>query len=347
MLALAPLRRCSRLQLALVLLLLPESAISQSPAAFIVLKGKHMGSDWFASQFNQLQGCALAFEFTPKAGWHLGSTNTSTEENSNALLEHLVRHPICHATESPAHACRAVGLSAELSDEVITSAMHRAASLAPHIPFVLHVRTNFVKHALSFLRTTCHATAGGARNHLAASASAMSKARAAAPLFIPPELLLARAILRHKETRHQIDAGRAMASGKFAYTLVYEAMQQDIAREIRNVLRAVGVPELSMPPVTLHPTTIKATPADPRRVLANFDAISRFFAHDTHAAELPCMREMFLASDATAFALDACDQQQSVRAPKVLSAMLASVHRQHAAMSMELALNHSECTGGA
>ena len=179
----------------LALLLLPLSHAEH--ASFIVLKGKHMGSEWFAAQINQLPGIKFAFE---AGGLGLLDNNLSVADSANNILSYFLQSS-CHdshgaSCEVCARECRAVGLSLELTDNKVTSAMLRMTSLMPNIPVVLHVRTNYVKHAMSFLRTTCP----GQRNHLFLNASASTKARASRKLFVLPELLLARAMLRHRTT---------------------------------------------------------------------------------------------------------------------------------------------------
>ena len=139
-----------------------------------------------------------------------------------------------------AGSCRASGISfAALSAQYIQHVQGLLVA-APHISVVVHVRTNHVKHALSFLRHSCP----GQANHLTPGMERRGEAASAARplrLHVPPALFTAKAFSTAQTQLKLLEHARVASGGRIAYTLVYEAMQRDLAGEVRRLLRAIGV----------------------------------------------------------------------------------------------------------
>ena len=239
-------------------------------------------------------------------------------------------------------------------------------ALEPRTRVVLHVRTNHVKHAISFLRTSCpgqlnHFTprlgAGRAAGRAAAGGGAATGDVGDSPplarLYVPPALLLQRAALAARAQSKVLADALALGSGRLAYTLAYEAMQLDLPLEIGNLLRALGVPSGAVGAAVARAAAarlaeraestpgggamLKAAAEDSRLVLANFGEAEAL------ARSLPCMHAMLLAATPTVFPLDACAADLE-RMPQQLERLLVEGSREGRA---RLALNASECRGEA
>ena len=187
-----------------------KMSVAQSaslPPAFIVLKGYHVGSKWFAEAFNRLPGGSFYFEYEHclrQIGRQDGSNDTSAHigrgaklaspyaalsflrngcgcaescTGCKALHEHRTLADVA-AVGSPTaglrlllanaprdareRRCLATGLSMGALGSAYTAHMQALGRLEPRMQIVAHVRSNHIKHALSFLRTTCD----GELNHV-------------------------------------------------------------------------------------------------------------------------------------------------------------------------------------
>lgn len=163
-------------------------------SVFVVVKGYHMGSLWFAEAFSRLRGCALYFEYEHCLR-HGAATAASTANSSrpvaaanspgpvllppSATQQFLhrgcacanlatARAPLAHCGGcASGQQCRAAGISfGALGPEYLLH-IRGLLQLEPRAAVIVHLRTNHIKHALSFLRTSCrqqpnHATAATA-----------------------------------------------------------------------------------------------------------------------------------------------------------------------------------------
>ena len=236
--------------------------MQSATATFVVLKGYHVGSKWFAEELNALGDCRIAFEFE------------DCVESAQDVLRYLqiCECPVqCSNTScgvEPLMPCsrqRARGASFGFRREELSGKTSHllAQELVPRLTrdlaqlhVVLHTRTNLVKLAYSSIRAGCP----GTFNHLRLENSAM--APTPSPLRIPPELLLSETIrlaANQAALRHF-----AQGLGPVAYDLRYEALQLDIHHEIVQLLRSVGAPPgSSWPP---PPTRFEKAMGGPARV---------------------------------------------------------------------------------
>ncbi len=81
---------------------------------------------------------------------------------------------------------------------------------------------------------------------------------------------------------------------------------------------------------------LKASPADSRQMLANFDEVEHF------ARALPCMHSMLLAHEHTIFPLDACSRELEARQ---YSSKLDGELEAARVGRRRIELNGSECSG--
>ena len=259
----------------------------QGGHAFIVLKGYHMGSKWFSEAFNALPGGAFYFEFEHCLR-ALGRASDPSSSSAPPIAPPAVTLQYlrsgCGCTDnctacqninvtvppplSPPQRCLATGVSFGALGGPYVSHVRAVRELDPRVSIVAHVRTNHLKHALSFLRTTCD----GEANHLflkppspkgssasshdhhghshrhsrrrLSTSSGVGSARHAARLHVPPPLLLLRAVHAAQEQQRILSTAHGLApKGEQAqHVLVYETMQLDLAGSLKALLVALGVP---------------------------------------------------------------------------------------------------------
>ncbi|KAL1504907.1 hypothetical protein AB1Y20_008675 [Prymnesium parvum] len=246
-------------------------------ALFVVVKGYHVGSKWFEEAFNQVEGGHFRFEF--EHCLKAVSKEVDTPSSLNLTLRYLRSScgcdtmPSCagcvatplpppeHSSTDGAHrkrsheaalgraaeqqpqqnssrGCRASGVSFAASSDQYTRLLAKVLGMAPSVRMVVHLRSNHVKHALSFLRHSCP----GQQNHLASSDVARLGSAPSHPLRlrIPPALFLSKAFTVAQQQLLLVDRAKRASEGRIAYTLVYEAMQQDLVGEIERLLLAIG-----------------------------------------------------------------------------------------------------------
>lgn len=292
---------------------------------FVVIKGYHMGSAWFEEAFNKLRGVSFFFEYEhclrdlAPAGSHLASAMltfrhlqqscgscTDQQRTTRCRACGVVPPPIgstLHRTSAgsnvqwPAAApseapCVATGISFAAIGPVYMQHLLALRQLMPTLPVLVHVRSNLVKHALSYLRQACP----GEKNHVTKTGAKKKRAL----LHVPPARLLLR--VRSIVFAQQAVLRRAsqMAGGGAVHRIVYEAMQADIGAELRRVLRAVGVAPPAEPPPAEHGAMVKAGFDDLRAALANFGEL------DAALAPLRCLHEMLHATAPRIFPLKEC-----------------------------------------
>ena len=221
---------------------------------FLVVKGYHMGSAWFEEAFNQLRGASFFFEYEhclrdlAPAGSHLAPATLTYShlQRSCGPCQAKLRTTRCRAcgrvppptgsklhdewrsgaapadteaTHSAAGPCVATGVSFAALGALYTQHLLELRRLMPALPVLVHVRSNFVKHALSYLRMACP----GEKNHA-------TKQKARQALHVPPARLLLRvrsvAYAQQTVLRRAASLVEATGSGGGAvHRIVYEALQ--------------------------------------------------------------------------------------------------------------------------
>ena len=296
-----------------------DGRVGHVPAPFVVVKGYHMGSKWFSTALNGVAGAAFFFEYehclrklAPQPGGLTGPEATlrylrsscgcadrclgcnssvpdlARPDDSGA---HNARNARLHAAgkEYERH-CMATGVSFAALGANYMSHLGAIRQLEPRLSIVLHVRSNHVKHGLSFLRVSCPEQV----NHAKVSAATVR-------MRVPADVLLALAVSTARAQAKVAEDARSAAGGRVAFTLVYEAMQLDLDGEIRKLLLAIGVPAAAA--AVRVPTLIKAGGEDMREALANFDEVGR------HFRPLPCLHSMLVARGPTVFEMHACREE--------------------------------------
>jgi len=155
---------------------------------FVVIKGYHMGSAWFEEAFNKLSGVSFFFEYEhclrdlAPAGSQLASpmlTFRHLQQSCGSCSDQqrttrcracgVVPPPVgstLHTTAgstvqwqavAPSEApCVATGISFAAVGPLYMQHLIALRKLMPTLPVLVHVRSNLVKHALSYLRQACH-----------------------------------------------------------------------------------------------------------------------------------------------------------------------------------------------
>lgn len=321
----------------------------EGPRPFIVLKGYHVGSKWFAEAFNALEGCSAYFEFehclrqaakerelnASSIGPNIAPPSLTShyllrgcgcaagweccEAISNAHRDHAHgRSPLC----APPSQARSVGVGVSFGALGAAYLAHVRAVVQrePRVAIVAHVRTNHVKHGLSFLRTSCdgelnHATALDVQRQSRGGGSGGDGGRAR--LRVPPALLLLRAVNSAQEqTKILGDAIKVSPSGQLTHVVTYESLQRDLAGEMRSLLLAIGVPHAAAARATAglaareaghkavaDDAMVKAGAEDAVDLLANFEELEGFLR------PLSCLHAMLVARGPVGFELRACAEE--------------------------------------
>ena len=228
--------------------------------------------------------------------------------------------------------CRAVGVSFGALGPAYIAHLQSLLTLSrPRaVAVVVHIRTNHVKHALSFLRTSC----SGEANHITRSAAALTKH--SARLYVPPALLALRAWIAARAMDKILeDADAVRGESPLAYVLRYEAMQRDIGGEMAALLRAVGAPPapLYQPPAV---SLVKASVEDVGEMLVNAPAVEAAFR------SLPCLHAMLVARGPVDFGLRTCEKELATLPTSWRAAMEQErLNRTH----VKVGLHPQECLG--
>ena len=182
---------------------------------FVVIKGYHMGSAWFEEAFNKLRGVSFFFEYEhclrdlAPAGSHLASAMltfrhlqqscgscTDQQRTTRCRACGVVPPPVgsaLHATTAaskvqyPLHfksqeaPCLATGISFAAVGPAFMEHLIDLRKLMPTLPVLVHVRSNLVKHALSYLRQACHRVSERSPAATLCTQAAILRTRAATP----------------------------------------------------------------------------------------------------------------------------------------------------------------------
>ena len=317
-----------------------------------------MGSKWFAESVNALPEAAFMFEFehclrslgrgtadgiaAPGATLHYlrhacdcpescdASCNSSSGDEG-ARDHHRIRAGL--STRSPSlytingsrhlakRRCQSVGISLGALGPAYISHIEALLRLEPQVSIVVHVRSNHVKHALSFIRTSCD----GEMNHVTSQDLAKhASIRATSKLYVPPPLLLLH-VLRVAEAQSRVlkDADH-VRRGKMLHIIRYEAMQLDMHSELSGLMLAIagdtgelhrtaGIARADAPGIGRAEefnastgrvdTLVKAGAEDVADMLSNAKEIEEYFR------PLPCLHSMLTTRTPLIFSLDACDAE--------------------------------------
>jgi len=317
-------------------------------AAFIITKGYHVGSKWFAEEFNRNSGCSLFFEYEHclrHLGKQLGmisegrvmlpSPENSTLQflrhgcNCNTVTQKMHRCNGCSSTQLALNgrenqvACHAAGISFGALGDVYIRHIRVLMQLYPKVALVVHVRSNHVKHALSHLRISC-----GDNNHATGVHHGFR-------MILQPALLLAKVRTIARGQSHVVAAAADLVGEhNVAYFLLYEKMQQDMAGEIVAVLHAVGAPLHVIDKLKLTGRSsqigrvglVKAGAEDAQDAIVNYDEVERYFR------AFSCLRSMLVAHGPVSFSLHTCK-----------AAFEIPGHAEQFGGRQRLQLNASEC----
>ena len=221
---------------------------------FVVLKGYHMGSKWFAETMNRVPNAAFSFEYEhclrAQSSEHQASISALAENTTLRFLRTSCRcssfdcRGCSDAETAPPHIrpnaagmiapaarqsgraqlaeCHASGISIGASDPITQEHIRTLVHLEPRVNFVVHVRSNHVKQAISFLRVTC----SGQKNHAYEDKARTHHDEGRLILHVPPAVLMAKTIAASKAHFHVLNLAEKLSGGHIAYVLVYEKMQQ-------------------------------------------------------------------------------------------------------------------------
>ena len=304
------------------------STSSAPPSSFIVLKGYHMGSKWFAEIFSALPGGAFHFEYEhclrKEARERPDAASTHLVAPASATLSYL-RHGChcassclgrCNATENSHIApCLATGVSFGALGAAYIAHVRAVLHHEPRVAIVAHVRTNHVKHALSFLRTSCDGEYNHAYKVAGRSGTSMTRA---SRLHVPPPLLLLRAVHAAQENQRILSTAKSVSSDSrgVAHVMVYERLQSHLAAELTTLLVAIGVPRAAANAAVSATAPIEDAKAASEKMvkagaenlaegLSNFAEVEAYLS----TSRLPCLLSMLRAEGPQSFAVGACDAE--------------------------------------
>jgi len=236
------------------------------------------------------------------------------------------------------HGCRASGVQFGALGPSYESHIRRLQELSPTVRIVLLVRSNTVKHTLSYLRVSC-----GGTNHkkpdqqgVVSSTNWTSTPGRGHWISVPPPVLLLSVRSRYKGQQAVVALAHRLAGGDPAYTLVYEAAQRDFIGEIANLLRAIG----ASPPPTDWGAAVKAIVKSGADNLSS--AISNYAQLEHAFRPTPCLHRMLTAAGPVEFGLDECSDDLLHGLPQGRNTLSAWNIDEHASRG----LNDSQCRGG-
>ena len=282
------------------------SSVVPQPAAFLVIKGYLIGSTWFTEQFNAIPGLSFFFEFehclqqfgangslapAEFTARHLrqtcGAGTCPSRTARGQVIRTTQRCALCRrgldASPAAGQSCIANGISFGVPRGALLDHVQLLPSLMPQLRVLAHIRTNHVKHAISFLRAPCP----------------RSRTSAEAKIHVHPAALLIR--VREVAASQLEIVALARSIDRLRYTIVYERMQADPAAELRRVLEAIGVPAAAVPAASTAPPIERKRSADDLAAsLVNFEELARLFA------PLGCLGAMLRAASTEAFELARC-----------------------------------------
>jgi len=307
---------------------------------FVMVKGYHMGSYWLAEAFSKAPGCALYFEYEhclrrgmptccPSPNLTLGYLQRGC--SCSTARRHVGSDSCSGCSEYPLEGgCRATGVQLGALGPVYITHIRQMQVQSPSLQIVFLARSNLVKHAVSFLRTSC-----GGTNHLTAAAHA--KHHSGEWISIPPPQLLHNIRTNSHAQQQVAEHARALAGGEPAYTLIYESAQRDLVGEISNLLRAIGARPLPVGWNGVAGVIIKAGGDTLTTALSNYAELEEALRPAS------CLHRMLTAAGPVGFGLDECKEDLAAIPTKL--AMQLQMGSQVAISSR--VLNASQCAGGA
>jgi hypothetical protein len=316
-------------------------------------------SKWISEAFSQAPGCSLYFEFEHcLRAFHNGTCCASAE----FTLEYLNRGCACSGVDREPgksgfdygcsgcalhpmhHGCRASGVQFGALGTPYQAHIRQIQRLSPTVRIVLLVRSNTVKHSLSFLRVSC-----GGINHKKPDAhfgllstNRTLRSDRGAWITVPPQVLLFTARSRYKGQQAVVGLARRLAGGDPAYTLVYEAAQRDLAGEIANLLKAIGALPLRAVASTIPTGSGAAEKVIVKSGADNLSSAIANYAQLEHAfRQTPCLHRMLIAVGPVVFGLNECKDDLLYGVPQGRHVMSAWGVDGHASRG----LNDSQCQG--
>ena len=310
------------------------SPLAPAHPHFVMLKGYHVGSKWIAQTFSRVPGCALFFEYEHCLR---GLNNGACCEGPELTLEYLANGCACSElsdvifvtdehtcrgcpTKVPVqHGCRATGVQMGALGSPYRDHLRKLQAISPSVRFVVLARSNSVKHAVSFLRVSC----GGANHKDARTDGQAGPGKHVLPspvhskelgswISVPPPVLIGAARSLYMNQKSIRTLGGQLSAGSPAYTLVYEAFQTDVVREITNLLKAIGAAELPKGWVGSAGLIVKAGADDLHLGLSNFAELKQALQ------STPCVGRMLAAIGPVEFGLDECEEDFKALATKTI-----------------------------
>lgn len=276
--------------------------LPQDRAYFLVYKGFRMGSKWFEELMNRVKGVNFKFELHHCFAEEDPEASHNPDNMVNKTLSYLRSSCNCVKAkcfdcveDNQKYPCIASGFS--LVNYGRDSVMYvRQLYGATNFKLVMHVRTNHVKHAVSFMRTTC----AGQHNHAYETNYSM--------FAIDPQRLISRSMMASR-THYRLTHVPDTLGIEPVYYVIYEILQQNPEKEIENVLRAVGVssyiawkPQVEFPLVKQGSDLMNET-------LTNYNEVELAFG------ERPCLLRMLKAHRFQSFNVKECVMNRSARVP--------------------------------
>lgn len=313
-----------------------RQTVQQAESGFLApLSGSVLAPPNYTLRFLQ-HGCRCSWSCAPDEtcqgtnhGNRSDSSSSSGQHAHHSMLETAVPAPL--ASTHGSH-CRAVGVSFGALGPTYISHLQALIRLEPRVAVVVHVRSNHIKHGLSFLRTSCQ----GEKNHVVGATSA-PLAKHTARMYVPAPLLVLRALLAARAQDKVLrDANEIRGERKLAYVVRYEAMQRDIGAEMGALLRALGAPASHANPPQSAVALVKAGSDFAGDMLTNMAQL------EAQLLSLPCLLSMLVARGPVAFELRACERELA----QLPAGLKAAMNAERSNRSMiKVALFPRECEG--
>jgi hypothetical protein len=305
-----------------------RQTVQQAP-----LSGSVLAPPNYTLRFLQ-HGCRCSWSCAPDEtcqGTNHGNRSDSSSSSGQHAHHSMLETAVPLASTHGSH-CRAVGVSFGALGPTYISHLQALIRLEPRVAVVVHVRSNHIKHGLSFLRTSCQ----GEKNHVVGATSA-PLAKHTARMYVPAPLLVLRALLAARAQDKVLrDANEIRGERKLAYVVRYEAMQRDIGAEMGALLRALGAPASHANPPQSAVALVKAGSDFAGDMLTNMAQL------EAQLLSLPCLLSMLVARGPVAFELRACERELA----QLPAGLKAAMNAERSNRSMiKVALFPRECEG--
>ena len=305
-----------------------RQTVQQAP-----LSGSVLAPPNYTLRFLQ-HGCRCSWSCAPDEtcqGTNHGNRSDSSSSSGQHAHHSMLETAVPLASTHGSH-CRAVGVSFGALGPTYISHLQALIRLEPRVAVVVHVRSNHIKHGLSFLRTSCQ----GEKNHVVGATSA-PLAKHTARMYVPAPLLVLRALLAARAQDKVLrDANEIRGERKLAYVVRYEAMQRDIGAEMGALLRALGAPASHANPPQSAVALVKAGSDFAGDMLTNMAQL------EAQLLSLPCLLSMLVARGPVAFELRACERELAQLPAGLKAAMNAERSNR---TTIKVALFPRECEG--